>query len=61
MGFKPSAKQIYEAVMKLDALSVDDPESAHAAADEILLAASAPDVREAYARLVERSPWWATA
>jgi hypothetical protein len=45
----------------LDAISGDDPEAAHALADEVLLAAVPREVAEAYERLQGRAAWWATA
>lgn len=51
-----------EAVNALDAINPeDDPERAHSEADEILLAAVAPEVADAYRRLVTRAPWWAAS
>lgn len=50
-----------DAVAALDAVPVGDPDAAHGEADRILLESVHPDVAAAYARLVERSPWWATA
>jgi len=51
-----------EAVSRLDAIDPDiDPEHAHDIADKVLVSVAPPAVQEAYTRLVERSPWWATA
>lgn len=50
-----------EAVRRLDALTGDDPEVDHGKADEILLAALPPEVRQAHAKLIERAVWWASA
>ena len=51
-----------EAVAELDSIDPDgDPEAAHGRADDVLLAAVEPDVRDAYARLTGRSRWWASA
>jgi hypothetical protein len=51
-----------EAVVALDALTgQSDPEADHAEADRILLLAVPKSVRIAYAGLVKRSKWWATA
>lgn len=49
------------AVAALNALAVDDPEAAHGRADEILLAALPPALRDAYASLEQRAPWWGAA
>lgn len=49
------------AIYKLDTLPTDDPEGAHAEADEILLAAVDPSVKAAYERVVSRCSWWASA
>lgn len=51
-----------EAVEALDAIDPKgDPERAHDEADRILLHTVPQEVREAYQRVVSRSPWWATA
>lgn len=52
-----------EAVRLLDEMDTDDndPEVWHSKADDILLAVAPTEVRDAYKRLVGRSPWWATA
>lgn len=53
-----------EAVALLNGLGTgerDDPEADHSEADRILLLAVPESVRAAYASLVERSKWWATA
>jgi len=50
-----------EAVAKLDALSGDDPDGAHCEADDVLLALVPTEVADAYQRVMERCPWWATA
>jgi len=50
-----------DAVAALDALSGDDPDSAHGAADTILLTVVPDEVRAAYERLQDRCVWWATA
>ena len=50
-----------DAVMALDKIDASDPEAAHAAADQIVLGLVDPVVSAAYARLVERCDWWATA
>ena len=51
-----------QAVAALDALSSDDdPETAHAEADEILRALAPVTVNRAYERLVKRASWWAWA
>ena len=55
------AKRIALAVADLDAIDGTDPESAHAKADDILLALVPPDVREAYHELWDRCDWWVTA
>lgn len=56
------------AVAALDALTGEDPESDHNAADWVLLRMVPPEVREAYERLAGsrgdgtgRASWWATA
>jgi len=49
---------------RLAASRLYDPESAHGDADEVLLDAldyAAPEVADAYRRLVASAPWWATA
>jgi hypothetical protein len=48
-------------VERLDAISGDDPEHAHGAADDVLLACVPVEVREAYERLVARGVWRAAA
>ena len=55
----PRPSETFAANM-IDAISGDDPEAAHAAADLILLALSHKEVQDAYGRLQERSRWWAT-
>ena len=50
-----------QAVKWLDGIPSDDPEAAHGKADDILLLAVAPEVREAYQRVVARCDWWANA
>lgn len=54
-------RTIQEAVARLEALSGDDGEEDHDAADKILLEAVPTEVREAYERLVKRAEFWATA
>lgn len=52
-------------VTALDALDGRDSEAMHSAADDLLLGAlralGHESVADAYVRLTERSPWWATA
>lgn len=43
----------------LDALDASDPETAHGAADVLLLEAAPPVVQEAYRRVITRTRWWA--
>lgn len=50
-----------EAIAALDALINYDPEAAHGQADKILLSVVSEEVAAAYARVVERSNWWACA
>jgi hypothetical protein len=53
-----------EAVTLLDALregAHDDPEGAHAEADNILRAVVPKSVNEAYKRVILRASWWAHA
>ena len=50
-----------QAVERLNAIDVSDPEKAHGEADDILLAVVPPSVKDAYLALVNRSPWWAGA
>lgn len=50
-----------EAVAALDAITGADPEYAHGAADEILLAYADPSVAGAYERLMRRCTWWGAA
>lgn len=52
---------VADAIARLDALPTDDPEVAHSAADDILLAVVPDEVRLAYEGVVARSSWWATA
>lgn len=54
-------KEVHIAVLELDALGGTDCEASHAQADQILLDAVPQEVRDAYARLVERTSWWAFA
>ena len=49
---------IEEAVAKLDALEKYDAESAHIAADDVLLLMVPPEVREAWERAQERIGFW---
>jgi hypothetical protein len=48
-------------VDRLDAISGDDPESAHGQADDVLLECVPAEVREAYERVAARCSWWAAA
>lgn len=48
-------------VERLDAISGDDPEHAHGAADAVLLACVPTEVADAYRRVGARCGWWATA
>ena len=52
-------------VRMLDAIDVSDPEEAHDIADGVLLMAlealGAPEISEAYHRVIGRAPWWACA
>lgn len=52
-----------EIVRLLDNITyeIGDPETMHSEADEILLMAVDPEVREAYDRVVARADWWAYA
>lgn len=50
-----------EAIAALDGLNADDAEVAHSIADAILLDTVPPIVRDAYERVTERAPFWATA
>lgn len=56
---------VEQAVALLDSVDEDradsDPEQWHEEADRVLLAMVPEPVAAAYRRLVERSPWWATA
>lgn len=54
------AKEIKEAVAKIDAIDGTDPEEAHESVDAILLALAPEEIREARARLIERcdGAWW---
>ncbi len=50
------------AVAALDAIDPrEDPEKSHSDAEEILISLVPHEVAEAYRRLAERAPWWATA
>jgi hypothetical protein len=50
------------AIVKLDKLSGQDPETDHGEADDILLELVHPDVKAAYERLAKsRAIWWVTA
>lgn len=53
--------KVSEAVAALDAVSGDDPEHAHAEADDIIEAMLPDEVREAYRRVGARCRWWAFA
>jgi hypothetical protein len=48
-------------VERLDAIGGDDPEAAHSAADDLLLACVPTDVADAYRRVAERCRWWAAS
>ena len=48
-------------VEELDAIDADDGETGHADADQVLLKAVPPEVREAYVRVMERAGFWAYA
>jgi hypothetical protein len=58
-------KTLADCIAALDALRGTDPEDDHHNADQILLAAlrllGATEIPDAYNRLIERCPWWATA
>lgn len=45
----------------LDAIDAGDPERAHGEADLVLLAVVPLAVQRAYERVIDRSPWWASA
>lgn len=50
-----------ERLNRIAAVSSGDPEAAHGAADEVLLAMVPAEVRQAYQRVVDACAWWATA
>lgn len=50
-----------EVASQIDALDASDPEAAHGAADDILLAHVHPHIAASYHRLVGRAGWWAGA
>lgn len=56
---------IVTAINKIQAISVADPEAAHARADDVLLELltflAPPDVATAYTNLMDRCAWWAHA
>lgn len=58
---RPVVGDSNEAVRRLDAIAGGDPEVAHGEADRVLLEFAPPTVREAYARVQARCPWWAGA
>ena len=53
--------KVADIVNAIDSIDVADPEQAHSEAEDILLSCVPPPVREAYARLVQRAPWWGSA
>jgi hypothetical protein len=48
-------------IEQLDAISGEDPERAHSAADDVLLSCVPVEVAAAYRRVGERCGWWAAA
>lgn len=50
-----------QAVQALSRITTEDPEAAHAEAEEILLAYAGPEIETAYRSLIARSRWWASA
>lgn len=52
---------IDEAVAVLDGLDASDPEKAHDEADLLIISWLPADIADAYMRLQERCPGWATA
>lgn len=52
-----------EIVRRLDEITeeIGDPEVMHGEADDLLLLAVDPEVRDAYNRVVWRASWWAYA
>lgn len=53
---------VRDTIFRLDAIDPSrDPEEAHAEADELILAAVDPAIRDAYKRLVNRARWWEVA
>lgn len=50
-----------EVIEALNAIKSDDPEAAHAKADELILAYVPEEVRAAYICVAERCAWWAAA
>jgi hypothetical protein len=59
--FTELARTAEEATLDLRAIPSADPDAAHSTADDILLSAVLPDVRDAYNDLIRRCAWWATA
>ena len=53
-----SRPDIAQTVRSLDAISGDDPESAHVDADAAVLAHVHWSILEAYERVTERCDWW---
>lgn len=54
-------EEIIEALDAIDHGEYGDSEAGHSQADELLLLAVPPAVRDAYNRVVARASWWATA
>ena len=54
-----SMREQDELIRQLDALDGSDPESAHSAADDMILDALPEEVRQAYQRVPRRCDWWA--
>jgi len=54
-------EEVRSVVLALDAIDGVDGEGAHSRADQILLDAVNPAIREAYKRLQDRCGWWACA
>lgn len=61
MNGRRTAITTREAIARLEAIDVSDPERAHAEADAVLLAAVTDTVRAAHEHLVSRAAWWVTA
>lgn len=48
-------------IQELNDIDRNDPEGAHALADDVLLRSVPPEIQAAYLQVVEECGWWATS